>query len=430
MPLSVSSVVTATFAFSQVALGLPSSSSPRFVPGSNTGSPIDIPPKAEYSWSVEQVQNTEFGLDGPTALANIYTKFSVPIPDEMELSTTRHKKRGTFYSTLWDTLDNVFLIPVSIGVPRKSFNLIFDTARSGVWVFSKKVADPQLQKAYIPDASTSSKQMKEYSWKMDDQNGQTSSGDVYNDIFSFDTSVRSMPSPHQAIQVVDVAAGFPNLKYVSGVLGMAFTSRNPIQPQPQPSVFDNIKEKLDQQVFTVDMKHFAAGKVEFGRIDDDAYLGRIRYSSVLNKDGLWNFTIGGLVGDTILGTAGIDYAIADTASALLMLPIEDNIEYYHKVDGSRLSEKHGGFVFPCSSKMPNFDFKVGGARLTIPGTYMKLSMFHDEPELCFGGLQPSNKLGFNLIGSIVFKAAFVIFDPVNAKIGWARKKLSGKGVDW
>ncbi|KAL5611492.1 uncharacterized protein BROUX77_001648 [Berkeleyomyces rouxiae] len=140
------------------------------------------------------------------------------------------------------------------------------------------------------------------------------------------------------------------------------------------------------------MIQFCIGALDFGVIDNKGYTGDIGYADVLNDKGPWNFTIRGLTSDTTPSNDGTD-------------------------------DKHAGYVFPCDGTIPEFTFEIGGVQIAVPGDYMKHSVLEDEPHLCFGGLQPSEGLSFNIVGTIAFKSAFVVFDPVSPKIGWAKKSL-------
>ncbi|KAL5612048.1 uncharacterized protein BROUX77_002204 [Berkeleyomyces rouxiae] len=408
---SFSSLVAATLAVSQACLALPPSS-----PFSN---PISTS-RSEHNgaWSIKQVRNTDSRPDGLMALASIYKKYNRPIPENLEAIVTRNRKRDQFFATISDVWGTVS-IPTRIGLPGQVYNLILDTASSGIWVLSEQAAKPELQAAYNPENSDTADLMKDYSWEIRHLAGEAASGDVYLDFVSI-TPHDGIRCRSQAVQVANYASGLWNVEHISGVMGLAFSSRNPIKPEPQPNIFDNMANQLDEKIFTVDLQHII-GIVDFGYIDKDKYAGEIGYADIFTEDGYWNFTIEGLMSDTTPPASGIEYAIADTATSLLMLPMTYASAYYKRVPNAWYSIVHGGFVFPCSSEMPDFSFKVGGVEIAIPGDILRFSSFNQKATLCFGGLQPSDELGFNIVGTVAFKSAFVVFDPVNFKIGWAKK---------
>ncbi|KAL5611533.1 uncharacterized protein BROUX77_001689 [Berkeleyomyces rouxiae] len=425
MTLSISLVATAALAISQATLvrAMASPDNINFVLPLYPGSSVNSGPESGDGWSAKQVRNTENSLDGPIALAKIYQRYELEIPEDLENYLSRRQKRASLRAPLLDTVDSVYLVPVKVGLPKEDFNLIFDTAWSGVWMLSEKTTNSRAQKPYNPDNFISSEVMEGYTWEIQHPVAGTASGVVYEEFVSIGNDGRSLTSRSQAIQIVNSISGIQYSNDVSGVMGMAFSSMNPIKPEPQLNFFDNVMGKLDEKIFTVDMKNFGIGNLRFGHFDSGAYTGDIGYTDVQNGNGYWNFTIGGLLKDGTTVPAGIKYAVADTASSMVLLPAPYVAAYYAQIPGAGYSKQYGGFVYPCASQVPEFTFEIGGVQISIPGSYIRFSLVHEEPRYCFGGLQSSHEHGFSVIGNIAFKSAFVVFDPVNSKIGWAKKEL-------
>ncbi|KAL5594059.1 uncharacterized protein BROUX77_007406 [Berkeleyomyces rouxiae] len=424
MSPSIFSVVSTALAVSHVALSLllPTLNSAGRDSSSDPNSLVDVFSETKGVWSIKQARSTESSPDGPLALASLYTKYGIVVPGELDATMTRRWKRDSVSAAIKGSIDNSFAVSTRVGDSNKRFNLIFDTSSAGVWMLAKEAISNDFQEPYTPGGSISSGLMQGYSWQIEHLNGKAASGDVYRDSISFGTRKRSLGCQNQAIQVARSSYGFETAVGMSGVMGMAFSSRNPVRPEPQLNFFDNVVDQLEEKVFTVDMKHFVAGTVEFGSIDSDKYTGDIGYTDVFNEDGYWNFTVGGLTSKAKPSGTGTEYAVADTTSPLVMVPMPYIIEYYGKVPGARWSDRYGGVIFPCDSEMPDFTFDVGGVEIAIPALYMKFSIFDGNGDYCFGGIQSSHELGFSLIGSIAFKSAFVVFDPVKSRIGWARKQ--------
>lgn len=127
---------------------------------------------------------------------------------------------------------------------------------------------------------------------------------------------------------------------------------------------------LDQNVFTVDLKKGQPGTYDFGFIDSSKYAGNITYTKVNTDNGFWEFTgTGYAIGTAAFKSSKID-AIADTGTTLLLM--DDNIvsAYYGKVKGAQNSQNDGGYVFPCSTTLPNFTVGIGNFHAVIPGSYM------------------------------------------------------------
>ncbi|KAL5612028.1 uncharacterized protein BROUX77_002184 [Berkeleyomyces rouxiae] len=413
MAPSLFSLLATTLAISQVSLALPS-----FDASSNPHSGFDTLSVSDSPRSDEQADSTEQMEDGREALASVYIKYGKPLPEDLEVAMTRRKKRDEFLATL-STTHNRALITAKIGIPEQPLRLVLDTSSSGLWLHSEHTANPDYQTAYNPGVSLTAEEMVKEWWEIEHLDSRVASGKVYYDFVSIDTIGTKIISRSQALQIADAATGFPEMPHGSGILGLAFSSINNIKPKPHPNLFDNIAERLARKVFTVDIKQ-SIGEADFGYIDHTGYFGDLGYSDVFNQNGFWNFTIQGLVSDFEAPTSGVEYAIADTATPMIMLPSTYVSAFYEQVEAARYSKKHGGFIMRCGVDMPDFTFRVGGVLIAIPKHHMQVPL-NDNDKLCFGSLQFSDELGVNIIGISAFKAAFVVFDPINAKIGWARK---------
>lgn len=116
--------------------------------------------------------------------------------------------------------------------------------------------------------------------------------------------------------------------------------------------------------------------------------------------------------------------IADTGTTLLMLPDEVVSAYYQQVDGAQDSEQEGGYVFSCDAALPDFTFAVGEGQITVPGEYINWAPVDTSNQTCYGGLQSDADIGISIFGDIALKAAFVVFDGGNKRLGWAAKATS------
>ncbi len=169
----------------------------------------------------------------------------------------------------------------------------------------------------------------------------------------------------------------------------------------------------------------AAGTYDFGYIDKAKYTGNITYVPINSDPGYWTFASSGYaVGSGNFSSSPIE-GIADTGTSLIYLPTAIVTAYYRQVQGATNSRNYGGYVYPCSSKLPTFTFGVGEARFTIPAAHMNYAAVTPGSSTCFGGLQSSSGVGMNIWGDVAFKVAFVVFNGGNPpSIGWANKPLS------
>lgn len=116
--------------------------------------------------------------------------------------------------------------------------------------------------------------------------------------------------------------------------------------------------------------------------------------------------------------------IADTGTTLLMLPDAVVTDYYSQVANAEDSTTEGGYVFPCDSTLPDFSFGVGSGSVTVPGSYINWAAVDTTNTTCYGGIQSDSSIGFSIFGDIALKAAYVVFDGAEGRVGWAAKTLT------
>lgn len=201
-----------------------------------------------------------------------------------------------------------------------------------------------------------------------------------------------------------------------GLVGFAFSSINTVTPQSQNTWFDTVKSSLPQQLFAVTLKYQQPGTYDFGFIDSSKYEGPLTYTAVDNSQGFWSFTADGY---SVAGTqtSGSLKAIADTGTSLILVADDVVSAYYAKITGSSNSNTAGGYVFPCSNTLPDFGLLIGGQTFTVPGKYINYAPNGDGT--CYGGIQSSAGIGFNILGDVFLKAQYVVFDSGNMQLGFA-----------
>jgi aspergillopepsin I len=158
-------------------------------------------------------------------------------------------------------------------------------------------------------------------------------------------------------------------------------------------------------------------------VDNTLYTGSIAYAPVDSSQGLWGFTASNYgIGSSFIANTSIS-GIADTGTTLLLLDPSIVSTYYKQVPGAQNSASYGGYIFNCSATLPDFKFSIGSVTLTIPGTYINDGPLDNSSTNCFGGIQNSGPSPLNIFGDVALKAAFVVFDSGNKRIGFATKTL-------
>ncbi|GAP84707.1 putative secreted aspartic proteinase precursor [Rosellinia necatrix] len=382
------------------------------------------------SFSVSQVANIKFKPHGPSQLAKTFSKYGVSLPEGLarnmaSLDAARLLRRSSGnVTTTPEQFDIEYLTPVQIGTPPQTLNLDVDSGSSDLWVFSTETAPGSVkgQALYNPKKSSTAKKVDGATWMIHYGDGSASDGTVYHDT----VSVGGVTVKGQAVEsAAHVSTQFTRDINTDGLLGLAFSSINTVQPTQELTWFDNAAKSLDAAVWTADLQYHKPGTYSFGAIDDSKYTGDIKYVKANSSDGFWMFEMSGYGIGNGTFKASTFHGIADTGTTLALLPAKIVKAYYATVTGARVDTSQGGFIFPCKSRLPDFVLGVGRAKIRIPGRYINYSPAEGSGKLCFGGIQSDEGIGFSIIGDIALKAAFVVFDATSDKprLGWANKKV-------
>ncbi|BCS26773.1 pepsin-like aspartic protease [Aspergillus puulaauensis] len=311
--------------------------------------------------------------------------------------------------------DSQYLTPVTVG--GKVLNLDFDTGSADLWVFSTELpASEQSGHSTYKPAGNSTK-LDGYTWEISYGDGSGASGDVYKDT----VSVGSITARGQAVESAKkISEQFVQTRNNDGLLGLAFSAINTVQPKPQKTFFDTVKGELDAPLFAVALKHHAPGAYDFGFIDKKKYNGSIAYADVDSSDGFWKFTADSYgVGDGDSNSSSSLTGIADTGTTLMMLDDEVVSAYYDKVSSAKNDQQAGGWVFPCDTDVPAFTLTIGNYVAVVPGKHINWAPLTEGSETCFGGIQSNQGLGFSILGDVFLKSQYVIFDSRGPKLGFA-----------
>lgn len=320
-------------------------------------------------------------------------------------------------------VDALYLTEVAIGTPPQKLKLDFDTGSSDLWVFSTdtNTSETNGQTLYNPAKSTSSKLQKGETWKIGYADKSGSSGIVYND----QVTIGGLTVSSQAVESAkEVSAQFSKDSQSSGLLGLSYTKGNTIKPTKQNTWFDNVSSQLDKNLFTVRLRHQAAGAYNFGYIDDSQYSGSINYAPAYTDDlGHRLFDAAGYsVGDGAVQSTSLK-ATADTGSSLIILPDAVASDYWSNVDGAQKIAINNGsghaWAYDCSTTLPTFNIQIGSGSVAVSSDNLNFQT-SNVPGTCIGGIATLDGLDISIFGDVALKSAFVVFDDANQQLGLAQ----------
>ncbi|KAA8907996.1 aspartic endopeptidase Pep1 [Sphaerosporella brunnea] len=373
-------------------------------------SPIIQRPK-NSTFSIQQISNPNYKRNGTRALQKAYAKYGIT----KGLVSVQSSVGGDVTATP-ESDDNEYLCPVTIG--GQTLNLDFDSGSSDLWVFSTSTpsSEQQSHTIYNPAKSSTFKELNGFTWQISYGDGSGASGTVGTDT----VTVGGLTVKNQAVELATaVSSEFVTDSANNGLLGLAWSNLNTVEPTQQQTFFANAGPQLQQNVFTADLRHDQPGSYDFGFIDTSKFQGNLNYVPVDNSQGFWQFTVDGYaVGDGATGGNSFS-AIADTGTTLLLL--DDNIvsDYYSQISSAQNSNSAGGFVFDCTEDVPDLTLQIGDYAAVVPGSLLNFSQNGDGT--CFGGIQSDGGQGFAILGDVFLKAQFTVFDQGNVQLGFAPK---------
>ncbi|KOS19787.1 Aspartic protease pep1 [Escovopsis weberi] len=367
-------------------------------------------------FQVHQVSNPSFrGHHGGRTLAKLSHRLKLPSKSALAGTAqggSQANDTGNSVSAVARDQETEWVVPVEIGSPPQKFNLDFDTGSSDLWVMSTETAGSVSgHNIYNTSKSSTAEQLAGASWSITYGDGSGSSGDVYLDTIT----VGGLSFDKQAIEVAQRVSSSFLAESLDGLLGLAYGSLNKVRPTPQKTLFENLAPRLPQPVFVADLNHQEPGSYTFGQIPPQ--VTDVHYAPVdAAGGGFWQFTA-----QTADGSANFT-AISDTGTTLLVLDEALVAAYYAAVPSARLDAQQGGWVFDCAETLPDYVFRIGGAPITVWGALINFATV--DAETCFGGIQSLAGAPFAVMGDIVLKSAYGVYDMGNNRVGFAQKKLT------
>ncbi|KAJ9322311.1 hypothetical protein DTO027B5_4865 [Paecilomyces variotii] len=359
-------------------------------------------------FSVSQVAVPKSAYRHPAAqLAKAYGKYHATVPTQVAAAAA---STGSV-TTNPTSDDEEYITQVTVG--EDTLSLDFDTGSADLWVFSSQTPASERSGHDYYTPGSSAKKLSGATWDISYGDGSSASGDVYLD----KVTVGGVSYASQAVESAEkVSSEFTEDTASDGLLGLAFSSINTVQPTPQNTFFDNVKSSLSQPLFAAALKHNAPGVYDFGFTDSSKYTGSITYTDVDNSQGFWGFTVDSYsIGSD--STSDSISGIADTGTTLLLL--DDSIveAYYEQVDGATYDDSQGGYVFPSSTTPPDFSVTIGDYTATVPGEYISFESVGNGQT--YGGIQSNSGIGFSIFGDVFLKSQYVVFDASGPQLGFA-----------
>jgi cathepsin D len=319
---------------------------------------------------------------------------------------------------LSDYMDAQYYGPISIGSPAQTFNVVFDTGSSNLWVPSKKCGLLDVPcKTHKKYDSTASKTYVKNGTAFSIRYG---SGSLTGFLSQDDVTFSSLTVNGQ---VFAEATSEPGLAFITGkfdgILGLAFQS---ISVDSVTPVWYNLlsQGKVTDPVFGVYLSRNAqssvGGEITFGGIDAARYTGDITYVP-LNSETYWAFLIDDMsVGGKSASVCTKCQGIADTGTSLIAGP-KDAMTKINEMIGAKVGPT-GQASVNCSdiSSMPDVAFVLNGKSFSLKAEQYVLQVSGQ----CISGF-----MGIDLpkpiwiLGDVFIGAYYTVFDFGKQQVGFA-----------
>lgn len=325
-------------------------------------------------------------------------------------------------------MDAQYYGPIDIGTPGQTFQVIFDTGSSNLWVPSKQCPIWELacrtHNRYDHDKSST------YKANGTDFEIQYGSGSMSGFVSGDTVCIAGVCATEQLFAE---ATHEPGLSFLAarfdGILGMGFPqiSVNGITP-----VFHTMIEQgvVEAPVFSFwlnrDPNGAEGGELTLGGSDPNHYEGEMTYVPV-EREGYWEIKMDSMTtGSDTVGCEGGCTAIVDTGSSLLVGPTKETDAINKMIGAVEMIPGSGQFFIDCNqvSSLPAIDFTIGGKVFTLSGKDYVLEVSQFGQSQCISGF-----MGLDLpmgpwwiLGDVFIGPFYTEFDVGNSRVGFANSK--------
>jgi cathepsin D len=324
-------------------------------------------------------------------------------------------------------LDAQYYGEISVGTPAQTFEVVFDTGSSNLWVPSKKCSWTCvacfLHKRY--DQTKSSSYVK---------------NDTAFEIHYGSGSMKGFCSQDKVCigdlcadnQIFAEATDLPGVTFVAakfdGILGLGYPTIavNKITPVFNTIVAQGKADPIFAFYLNRDPEGAVGGEITFGGSNPEHYTGEITWLPV-TRQAYWQFKVDGVQsGAQALGCSGGCQMIADTGTSLITGPTAE-IEVIQNFIGAR-PFVHGEYLIACDKipTLPVITFVIGGKEFALRGEDYVLKVTEQGVTQCISGFMgmdiqpPAGPLW--ILGDVFLGRFYSIYDFENNRVGLAAAK--------
>lgn len=317
---------------------------------------------------------------------------------------------------LKEKFDTEYYGTISIGNPKKNFNVIFDTGSSNLWVPSSSCTSCFQKNKYTSCFS-----------KTTEPNGSFifisyGSGSVYGHLTRDRLEIGSISVPTDFAEITDASHLDESYQYgdFDGVFGLGFQSLAVHNiSSPILNLFQSVKKNIISMLMD---KTYS--EIRIGDLNHDFYIGNITYIPLLQPTGFWSSLLDTIViGQDILSIQP-STCIFDTGTSLILGPKAELYEIFQHVPESFINKDGFYEVKNCTPlTFPNITFIIQNNNFTLTYSQYKI-------QDCVAGFYTFIENDFMshswVLGNLFLKQYYLVFDYEKEQIGFGKKQIMKK----
>jgi hypothetical protein len=304
---------------------------------------------------------------------------------------------------------------VQLGTPGQTFNVIFDTGSSDLWVAGSGCDDSCGRHAKYDSSKSSTYVANGTVFNIEYGSGPVS-GYESNDVLNFGGLMVKNQIFAEVTDASGLGAAYKMGKF-DGILGLAFPI---LSVNHVPTAFENVVSQglVDQALFSFYLGNSAKdfGELLLGGIDAKHYTGDISWVN-LHAATYWEIIMGGL---TVKGTTygANSKAIVDSGTSLLTGPSETVKAIAQSIGAKEIIA--GEYMVACNyDTLPNLDFTIDGKVYTLTA----YDYLIPDGSLCLFAMMgldiPAPTGPLFILGDVFMRKYYTVWDTANKRIGFA-----------
>ncbi|KAM6182307.1 gastricsin [Erethizon dorsatum] len=350
------------------------------------------------------------------------------------LKTHKQERTQKFFSNNFGNLGNFGVLfepmsymdasyfgEISLGTPPQSFQVLFDTGSSNLWVpsiYCKSLACTTHPRFNPSKSSTYTSAGQSFSL-------QYGTGSLTG-FFGYDTmTIQETKVPKQEFGLSEQEPG-SNFVYAEfdGILGLGYPG---LSVGGATTALQGLLREgaLSQSLFSVylgsQQGSSDGGALILGGVDESLYTGQISWTPVTQalywQIGIEDFLLDGKVsGWCSQGCQGI----VDTGTSLLTVP-QEYLSTFMQTIGAQENE-YGEYLVSCDNvqQLPTLTFVISGVQFPLPPSAYILS----ADQSCMVGIESSylsseDGQPFWILGDVFLRSYYSVYDMANNRVGFA-----------